>query len=88
MSDGEQLVAKRFFQLNDDADPVSIPENRNEVQSELLRLAWGKWFLSAFYQFCKQRKEVNVDEGGAHHSFFSHLSHDYDSIVLCRGLFG
>ncbi|KAJ7875110.1 kinase-like domain-containing protein, partial [Mycena olivaceomarginata] len=62
MSDGEQLVAKRFFQLNDDADPVSIPENRNEVQSELLRLAWGKWFLSAFYQFCKQRKEVNVDE--------------------------
>ncbi|KAJ7767046.1 kinase-like domain-containing protein [Mycena maculata] len=62
MSDGEQLVAKRFFQLNDEADPVSISENLNEVQSELLRLAWGRWFLNAFYQFCKQRKEVNVDE--------------------------
>ncbi|KAJ7845590.1 kinase-like domain-containing protein [Mycena olivaceomarginata] len=59
--DSDQYVAKRFYQLETDAvdSAISLDDNRIEVESEVIRLAQGKWFLDAFYRFCKGYKEVS-----------------------------
>ncbi|KAJ7195475.1 kinase-like domain-containing protein [Mycena pura] len=63
LADGDQFVAKRFFKLSEDADDVvSVKANRMEIEGELLRLAYGRWFLNKFYQFCKKHGVVDVDE--------------------------
>ncbi|KAJ7182928.1 hypothetical protein C8R43DRAFT_1116540 [Mycena crocata] len=64
LDNGDQYVAKRFFMVNsDDAeDSVSVEVNRIEIEGEAIRLAVGKWFLDAFYRFCKSYKDtVAVD---------------------------
>ncbi|KAJ7809725.1 hypothetical protein B0H14DRAFT_2607879 [Mycena olivaceomarginata] len=46
----DQYVAKRFYQLETDAAPdsaISLNDNRVEVESKVIRLAQGKWFLDA-----------------------------------------
>ncbi|KAJ7099173.1 kinase-like domain-containing protein, partial [Mycena epipterygia] len=45
----EQFVAKRFFWLSEDTLSVSVEENGLQIQAEIFRLAWGQWFLNAFY---------------------------------------
>ncbi|KAK7029308.1 kinase-like domain-containing protein [Favolaschia claudopus] len=59
LSNGDQLVAKRFYQLSEDAQFVSISENEAEIQAELTRLAMGQWFLQNFYHFCKDRDALD-----------------------------
>ncbi|KAJ6587419.1 kinase-like domain-containing protein [Mycena vulgaris] len=56
---GDQYVAKRFFKLSagDSDDSVSVEDNRIQIEGELIRLALGKWFLDAFYRFCKSYKD-------------------------------
>ncbi|KAJ6449509.1 kinase-like domain-containing protein [Mycena vitilis] len=64
LPNGEQYVAKRFFKLQDSPGEdtcVSMEDNRVEVEGEIIRLCQGKWFLDAFYRFCKGHKEVIVD---------------------------
>ncbi|KAJ7156232.1 kinase-like domain-containing protein [Mycena filopes] len=63
LSDGEQYVAKRFYQLEPDAgeDTASPEDNRVEIEAEVVRLSQGKWFLDAFYRFCRGRKDVSID---------------------------
>ncbi|KAJ6486042.1 kinase-like domain-containing protein [Mycena vitilis] len=62
---GEQYVAKRFFKLNGDdshefTSDVSVDNNRVEIEGEIYRLATVKWFLDAFYRFCKTRSTINI----------------------------
>ncbi|KAJ7099232.1 kinase-like domain-containing protein, partial [Mycena belliarum] len=64
LPNGEQYVAKRFFKLQDSPAEdtcVSVEDNRVEVEGEIIRLCQGKWFLDAFYRFCKGHKEIIVD---------------------------
>ncbi|KAJ7092527.1 kinase-like domain-containing protein [Mycena crocata] len=63
LPNGEQYVAKCFFKLTDSESEstVSVEENRVEVEGEISRIAMGKWFLDAFYRFCKSKKEISVD---------------------------
>jgi hypothetical protein len=71
--DSDQYVAKRFYQLETDAvdSAISLDDNRVEVESEVIRLAQGKWFLDAFYRFCKGHKEVSVDPSKCPHELAS-----------------
>jgi hypothetical protein len=64
LADNEQFVAKRFYKLqqSDDDDSVSVDDNKVEIEGELIRLALGKWFLDAFYRFCRTHtNSVTVD---------------------------
>ncbi|KAJ7203506.1 kinase-like domain-containing protein [Mycena pura] len=83
MANGDQFVAKRFFKLSDDsdADSVTVQENRLEIEGELLRLAWGRWFLNGFYQFCKKQREVDVDENA-----FLALTEEVDLPSIASGV--
>ncbi|KAJ7577391.1 kinase-like domain-containing protein [Mycena floridula] len=69
-TDGQQLVAKKFFRLSasetnldsfDEAESVSIVANRKEIEGEAIRLSQGRWFLDTFFGFCKTQPEVSVD---------------------------
>ncbi|KAJ7837938.1 kinase-like domain-containing protein [Mycena leptocephala] len=63
LANGDQFVAKHFVQLSSDAcEYVSIKANRIEIEGELLHLAWARWFLNEFYQFCRKQGEISVDE--------------------------
>ncbi|KAG6855319.1 hypothetical protein H0H87_005060 [Tephrocybe sp. NHM501043] len=66
---GKQLVAKRFFKLQESKDimafldtKVSVSESRVEVEGEGMRLAQCQWFLAIFYQLCGKKSGVSVYE--------------------------
>lgn len=63
-------MAKKFFRLSvsetnsdsfDNADSVSIVANRKEIEGEAIRLSQGRWFLDAFFRFCKTQPDVSID---------------------------
>ncbi|KDR78004.1 hypothetical protein GALMADRAFT_138162 [Galerina marginata CBS 339.88] len=75
LSDGTQLVAKRFFRatsdhdqaMTDDSDAIEQvtvidpQEQKEAIENEAHRLAEGVWFLKEFYTHCSM-KEVSVDK--------------------------
>ncbi|KAJ6598517.1 hypothetical protein B0H10DRAFT_1959433 [Mycena sp. CBHHK59/15] len=65
LSNGDQLTDsnKDIVDLDADSEPqVSVEDNRVQIEGEISRLAIGKWFLEAFYCFCKGHKEISVDQ--------------------------
>ncbi|KAJ7100704.1 kinase-like domain-containing protein [Mycena belliarum] len=47
---GVPYVAKRFFEIGNGRDIVSIDENTAQLTNEMSRLAQGQWFLDKFYE--------------------------------------
>ncbi|KAG6828767.1 hypothetical protein H0H87_000887 [Tephrocybe sp. NHM501043] len=65
----EQLMAKRFFKLQESKDimafldtKVSVSENRVKVKGEGMRLTQYQWFLAIFYQLYGKKLDVSVYE--------------------------
>ncbi|KAJ6463845.1 kinase-like domain-containing protein [Mycena vitilis] len=47
---GKKYVAKRFFEIGNGRDVVSMDENSTQLTKEMIRLAQGQWFLNKFYE--------------------------------------
>ncbi|KAJ7133796.1 kinase-like domain-containing protein [Mycena filopes] len=50
MIGGKAYVAKRFFEIGNGRDIVSLEENSAQLANEMTRLARGQWFLDRFYE--------------------------------------
>lgn len=50
MVGGMPYVAKRFFEIGNGRDIVSVDENGTQLANEMIRLAKGQWFLDRFYE--------------------------------------
>ncbi|KAF7354438.1 Kinase-like protein [Mycena venus] len=47
--DGKPYVAKRFFEVGNGPECVSLDENSSQLENEFIRLNQGQWFLDQFY---------------------------------------
>jgi hypothetical protein len=50
MVGGKLYVAKRFFEIGNGRDMVSMEENSTQLANEMARLVKGQWFLDKFYE--------------------------------------
>ncbi|KAJ6474302.1 kinase-like domain-containing protein [Mycena sanguinolenta] len=50
MVGGKPYVAKRFFEIGNGRDNVSVDENSTQLTNEMVRLVKGQWFLNHFYE--------------------------------------
>ncbi|KAJ7231517.1 kinase-like domain-containing protein [Mycena rebaudengoi] len=59
-NDGQRLVLKRFYRLNEinentslqsDQPPFTVDEHKVQIQAEASRLAIAAWFLKAFFKY-------------------------------------
>ncbi|KAJ7486809.1 kinase-like domain-containing protein, partial [Mycena latifolia] len=56
-------VAKRFFEIGNGRDVVSMEENSIQLANEMSRLAQGQWFLDKFYERVEETA-TQVSSGG------------------------
>jgi hypothetical protein len=50
MLGGKAYVAKRFIEIGNGRDVVSIDENTTQLINEMTHLAEGRYFLTKFYE--------------------------------------
>ncbi|KAJ6500211.1 kinase-like domain-containing protein [Mycena vitilis] len=59
---GKAYVAKRFFEVGDGPESVSLRENAAQLENEFIRLKQGQWFLDKFYARAKETEtEVSTN---------------------------
>ncbi|KAJ6538059.1 hypothetical protein B0H19DRAFT_1270429 [Mycena capillaripes] len=62
MLGGQAYVAKRFIEIGNGRDVVSIDENSAQLTNEMKRLVQGKWFLTQFYERAEETgTQVSAD---------------------------
>ncbi|KAL0952298.1 hypothetical protein HGRIS_006587 [Hohenbuehelia grisea] len=60
VSKADTYVGKRFFRLDDEASldlassTVTVADNKIHMEAELVRSAWGSWFLAEFFARCEK----------------------------------
>ncbi|KAJ7909932.1 hypothetical protein B0H13DRAFT_2661303 [Mycena leptocephala] len=62
MLGGKAYVAKRFIEIGNGRDVVSIDENTAQLINEMTRLAEGRYFLTKFYERAEETgTQVSAD---------------------------